>query len=341
MNQNQLDPAPLLDRLRELHLAVRTRLHAYIGEQSRRNALDEMAEVAVIQGGDTIYQLDIHAEEILVPFCEAWGRETPFLLVAEGLPHVEGLEEGEHLFGCDRIEDARFILICDPIDGTRPLMYDKRSAWMLTGIAPNFGRETNMTHIEVAVQSELPTSRALYADTLWAVRGEGAHATTENLVTGEIREWTPHPTRSTTVAGGFAMFCKFFTGSKGWLANLEERLIDEVLGEPKDGLPPTFDDQYISNGGQLYDMLTGRDRFNAELRPLAYRKTNSLTTLCSHPYDLCCELIARECGVIVTDENGQNLSAPLNVTYPMTWIAYANEAIRAEIEPTLLRLINE
>jgi hypothetical protein len=87
--------------------------------------------------------------------------------------------------------------------------------------------------------------------------------------------------------------------------------------------------------------MTGRDRFNAELRPIAFRKMQTDAVLCSHPYDLCCELIAREAGVIVTDETGNNLSQPLDVTSPMVWIAYANAAIREEIEPHLMRLLHE
>jgi hypothetical protein len=31
-------------------------------------------------------------------------------------------------------------MIVDPIDGTRNIMYNKRSAWILSGIAPNTGR---------------------------------------------------------------------------------------------------------------------------------------------------------------------------------------------------------
>jgi hypothetical protein len=221
-------------------------------------------------------------------------------------------------------------------------MYDKRSGWLITGIAPNVAG-VNLSHIEIAMQTELPTSRALYADTLWAVRGEGARAQTRNLVTGETRDWRPKPSSAPTVEGGYAMFSKFFIGSKGWLANTEEELMRRVLGHPNDGQPQTFDDQYISNAGQLYDLMTGRDRFNADVRPLAHVKLHGTasTRLCAHPYDLCGELIARECGVIVTDELGKPLSAPLNVESPVSWIAYANEAIRAEIEAELLRLLAE
>ncbi|HVF10623.1 MAG TPA: hypothetical protein VNA16_07465 [Abditibacteriaceae bacterium] len=326
-----IHPDDLIARLRALHIVMRDHLHAHL----KATAHEERSAVAALQGGDTIYALDTKGDEILLPFCETWGRESPFLLVAEGLP------QGHELFGCNDVGDAQFILICDPIDGTRPLMYDKRSAWLLTGIAPNLGEDTNLSHIEVAMQTELPTTKALFADTLWAVHGQGAHGMTQNLLTGESEAFTPRPSRAATVEGGFAMLSKFFVGSKGWLAALEEQLMLEVLGPPSDGQPQTFDDQYISSGGQLYELMTGRDRFNADLRPLAHRRLHGIEAprLCVHPYDVCTELIAREAGVVVTDETGQPLRAPLDVQSPVSWIAYANREIQRQIEPVLLRLL--
>jgi fructose-1,6-bisphosphatase/inositol monophosphatase family enzyme len=63
--------------------------------------------------------------------------------------------------------------------------------------------------------------------------------------------------------------------------------------------------------------------------------------LCCHPYDVCTELIAREAGVIVTDERGQPLDAPLDIRANVSWIGYANETIRQKVEPVLLRLLAE
>jgi hypothetical protein len=330
---NTLPADQLLPRLRQLHLLMRDGLRAH--QSSTR--IEEMSRAAHIQGGDTIYAIDLHADEILLPFCETWSREMPFLLVAEGLP------AGRHLFGCNDISQAQFMLICDPIDGTRGLMYDKRSAWILSAIAPNLGDETNLSHIEIALQTELTTSRAMLSDQLWAIRGQGAHGETFNLATNETRSFMPQPSLSPTIEGGFASFAKFFPGSKGWLASLEEELLIRVLGTPHDGQPQTFDDQYICTGGQLSELMMGRDRFNADLRPLAHSVLHghSSTRMCCHPYDICTELIARECGVIVTDEHGDILRAPLDVFSPISWIGYANETIRRQIEPSLLKLLDE
>jgi hypothetical protein len=65
-------------------------------------------------------------------------------------------------------------------------------------------------------------------------------------------------------------------------------------------------------------------------------QTRALPTgLCCHPNDLCTDLIAREAGILINDENGQQLRAPLNVEADVSWIGYANQNIRARVEPTL------
>lgn len=328
-----LDSTAILPKLRQLHTLLRDSLHAHVSN----SALEDMSAEARYEGGDTIYRLDTKGEEILLPFCDRWGQETPFLLVCEGLP------DGRQLFGTDDLDQARFILLCDPIDGTRPLMYDKRSAWLLLGAAPNKGEATNLSDIEVALQGELPTSKAGWAECFTAVKGQGAQGEALNLYTGATRPARVRPSQASTIQGGYACFAKFFPGSKGWLANLEEQLVSEVLGEPGDGQPLTFDDQYISNGGIFYEVMTGRDRFNADLRPLAHRILHGGAgmRLCSHPYDMAAELILREAGGIITDEHGDPIRCPLDVETPVAWIVYANEAIRRQVEPTLLRLIHD
>ncbi len=60
-------------------------------------------------------------------------------------------------------------------------MYDKRAAWTLAGVAPNKGAETRLRDIEVAVMTELPTSKMGFADVLWAIRGQGARGVRERL----------------------------------------------------------------------------------------------------------------------------------------------------------------
>jgi hypothetical protein len=234
-------------------------------------------------------------------------------------------------------------MIVDPIDGTRGLMYGKRSAWALFGVAPppRGGYYPTLADIAVALQAELPTARAALADVLWAARGEGVQAETHDLRTGAVTPFVPRPSRASTLAGGFAAISKFFPGAKAAAAELEERLYLELLGPPSSASPQVFDDEYISSGGQLYELMAGHDRFLADLRPILHDPAEALSRLCCHPYDLCTELIAREAGVIVTDERGAPLAAPLDTTSRVAWVGYANAALHQSIEPVLQRLLKE
>ncbi len=327
-------PGYFVSKLRVLHDRMRERLVA----QLRRETVDVLSEVSDTRGGDTIYDIDERGEAVLLQFCEEWGREMPFILIAEGVPG-----SGERVFPEGAARPA-FRMIVDPIDGTRAIMYDKRSAWILAGIAPNRGPATRMDQIEIAMQTEVPTTKQTLSDSFWAWRGSGARGERLDLISGDRRPLNPRPSQARTVQHGFATISKFFPGGKALTAELEERLMDAVLGRPADGNPLVFDDQYLSSGGQLYELMIGHDRFNADLRPItlaAAEPEAPVGRLCAHPYDLCAELVAREAGVIVTDERGRPLQAPLDLHANVAWIGYANAAIRQQIEPTLMALLEE
>lgn len=332
-------PAEILPRLREIH----RRLLAGILAHRAVSPPEAQAGVHGCQAGDVIYALDAHCEDLLVECCEEWGPESPFLLIAEGLGTT-----GEQMFpaGADRRE-ARFRMIVDPIDGTRGLMYDKRSAWILSGVAPNHGEATSLRDIVCSVMTEIPTSRARYADQLWAVRGEGTGGLTWDLAT---QPWTDRqaarfgPSRATDLRHGFASFARFFPGGKELTSRLEETLLERLLGPPADGTPLVFEDQYISSGGQLHELIAGRDRFVADLRPLILplaRRRGEAARLCAHPYDLAAVLIAEEAGVIVADPWGERLDAPLTVHHDVAWTGYANAALRDGIAPVLAGVLKE
>ena len=103
-----------------------------------------------------------------------------------------------------------------------------------------------------------------------------------------------------------------------------------------------FDDQYISTGGQFYELMVGHDRFNADLRPLLYHAQNQPEGLCCHPYDCAAMLIAEEAGVILTDaKSGKPLDGPLDCTTGLAWAGYANPALRDRIEPVLTAFLME
>jgi len=259
---------------------------------------------------------------------------APIVLIAEGI------KEGKAIMpnGADE-KDAAWRIIVDPIDGTRGLMYQKRSAWILTGVAPNRGEETSLSDIEFAIQTEIPLVKQYLSDTVWAFRGKGVIAERYDRINKSASKLSLRPSRAATIEQGFAMISRFFPGARDILAEIDEEIVRGALGNPREGKAQCFEDQYISTGGQLYELIAGHDRFVADVRPLMRAEMTRRgvdLSICCHPYDLCTELIARELGVIVTNERGLRLDAPLDVQSDVSWAGYANENIRDQIEPLML-----
>jgi fructose-1,6-bisphosphatase/inositol monophosphatase family enzyme len=319
-------------------LPVIQRLHRRIGDSVRaafqKDENDDLARVAGDDGGDTIYAVDRVSEEVLF---EELGREADalggLLLVAEGIPGGRAVLP----FGREPAS-ARYVVIVDPIDGTRGLMYQKRSAWVLTGVAPN-GPAPRLSDLVLAVQTELPVVKQSLADELWAAKGRGFSAQRRDLASGAVRTLTLGPSRADSIEHGFAMLSRFFPGARDEIAALDEEIVRAVLGPRPAGRAACFEDQYISTGGQLYELIAGHDRFNADLRPLFDRVLEARgepPSMSCHPYDVCTALIAEEAGVLVTGADGAPLDVPLDVDTPVAWVGYANAKIRARVEPVLL-----
>ena len=311
-------------RLLEPILALHERIRGAVIDACSRQASELLATVAGDVGGDTTYAIDRVGEEMLVQGLADLARKEPLCLVAEGLPgDVLVLPRGA------RERDCRWRLLVDPIDGTRGLMYQKRSAWVLTGVAPNRGADTRLRDIVLAVQTEIPLVKQHLSDQLWAVRGKGMEARRLNRLSGKWEGLTLRPSRAETIEHGFASVVRFFPGARDTLAAIDDEVV-QALVPPAPGRAACFEDQYASTGGELYELIAGHDRWIADLRPLV-----RAGGLCCHPYDLCTALIAEEAGVIVRDPSGAPVDAPFDVTADVAWVGYANEQLRTLIEPVL------
>ncbi len=149
--------------IRQWHNRVRNAVVA----ATERQRLDELADVQRDDEGDTIYAIDVVSEDMLLEFFEGLSRDHSFVLIAEGL-------HGPMVFPRGSSEaSATWRIIVDPIDGTRGLMYQKRSAWILTGVAPNRGEKTSLQDVIVAVQTEIPLIKQHLSDQMWAVKRTG------------------------------------------------------------------------------------------------------------------------------------------------------------------------
>jgi fructose-1,6-bisphosphatase/inositol monophosphatase family enzyme len=308
------DVRELLEPIRAIHDRVRDAVVA----ACERQGVAELSGIDREAASDTIYSIDVVSEDTLRNLFEDLRRRHSFVLIGEGLEEESQSDTA-----------AAWRIIVDPIDGTRGLMYQKRSGWILTGVAPNRGLETSLDDIVLAVQTEIPLVKQHLSDQLWAIRDQGVHAERLNRLTGERKSFHPRPSRAETIAHGFATISRFFPGARDELAAIDEEIVRGALGPVQPGKAHCFEDQYISTGGQLYELMMGHDRFVADIRPLMR------IGMCCHPYDVCTALIAREAGVVVTDAVGQSLRPPLDVRTDVAWAGFANAHIQSQIEPLL------
>jgi hypothetical protein len=249
---------------------------------------------------------------------------------------MEGLEgRGTVVFPEDTPpESIELKCLIDPVDGTRSFMHDKRSAWVLAGLAPHRGSANRLSDIEVAAMTELPPRKQRLADQLSAVRGGGAAGIVARRVdvdSAEARTFQPHPSNAGDLEHGFAAFARFFPQAKTLLCEFEAALWHALYGEK--GPPSIFEDQYMCSGGQLYELLSGRDRMLGDLRPEALAKLGLDDGLVCHPYDVCTVLIAEEAGCPVSDPLGRPLDAPMDTQSGVSWIGFANTTLEAAIRP--------
>jgi fructose-1,6-bisphosphatase/inositol monophosphatase family enzyme len=324
------DSAKLLQPILRIQAVIRDAVVA----ACESAAADSLHAIDRDEEGDTIYAVDRVGEERLVDLFESEVASlAPIVLLAEGLP-----KEGVALPRGSDGAKARYRVLVDPIDGTRGLMYQKRSAWVLTGVAPNRGKDTTLADVTVAAQTEVPLVKQHLSDRLWAIKGEGASAERFNRLDGTSQPLRLRPSDASTIAHGFAMVSRFFPGAREELAAIDEEIALGALGPVIEGKAHCFEDQYICSGGQLYELIAGHDRFNADLRPLVepiLRSRGQRLGICCHPYDLATELIAREAGVIVVHPSGALLDSSLDIEADVAWAGYANAKIRAQIEPLL------
>jgi len=319
----QLDHATLVPRLRRLQEDIRSALRVHMATQ----ATEALACAARDDEGDTIFAIDVAVEELLLRHCEQWGEQQHFTLIGEGF------DPGGVEFGRPGLGGPPFRLLVDPIDGTRGLMFDKRSAWCLMGAAPDQGPDTRLQDVEVAVMTELPTTRQNVCDVAWAVAGRPTQAERHDVVRQTRVPLPLLPSTATGVKHGFASVANYFPGGKALLAELDEAIATRALGGWNPDKAEVYSDQYICTGGQLAEVMLGRDRFVLDVRPLAHAKLGVTSTLACRPYDLATWLCGQQAGCVILDPFGQPLDAPLDVTTNLSFAFYANERLAELLVP--------
>jgi hypothetical protein len=326
------ETAPPWLQLRDLLLALQWDLVSSIVRHRQAAVEGSLHAVAAETAADTIYAIDRISESALLAWLDAqWPPAWPVELVMEGVADGEIVTFPRHT----AVSDTRLKLIIDPIDGTRNLMFDKRSAWVLCGLAVQRGAANTLRDITVAAMTEIPTTKQSRIDQVAAVRGGGLLAQARAVGCTDIQPLRLRPSAASDLRHSFASFVKFFAEAQEPMLAIEQRFLALTIGPGPHRSPLVFNDQYISTGGQFYEVLSGRDRFIADLRPLVYAHAGCVEALVCHPYDACCALLLEEGGCVIEDPWGQPLAAPLDTTSPVAWVAYANPQLAAALRPQL------
>jgi len=330
-------PDPSFEELRNLICLLGTAIRDAVLTGGRGLSADQLSSVSGNQGGDTIYRIDKFGEDAICEWFQThWPAAWPVEVVMEGVEHELCFPSGTSR------DQTRWKCLVDPIDGTRGLMYDKRSAWALAGIAPQKGEQTMLSDIVAATMTEIPTSRQWRADQLSA-------ATDGPLVAMafDVRSGTPpvaldvRPSSAASFAHGFSSFAKYFPEGRTLTAQIEERLWDELVGLNSSPSPTIFDDQYICTGGQFAEIIAGHDRLVGDLRPLVFRTLAIESSLVCHPYDACTALVLQKTGAIYEHPLGGFPDAPLDTSSEVAWVAYANPRLADLARPVLRKILGQ
>jgi fructose-1,6-bisphosphatase/inositol monophosphatase family enzyme len=263
------------------------------------------AEVVRTAGGDDVFGVDARADEVLIESLRRrCGARWPGSMVIEGFDDDVAVGDG-----------GPWRYLADPVDGSRPWLWGKRSAYVLLGA----GREAEvLDDLEVGACVELPTARAALALSAAAVRGHGVEACDDIVAVGGVgRPVELEPLEGVLQDHSFVTVASYAVGTMGRLGAWQ----DDVL----DGLH-VYDDPYICSGGLLMEVACGRQAAVLDPRPAVV--PDSMAT---HPYDLAAWVVAAEAGVVVESLDGSPLRVPLDTSSPVSWAAYANEEIAAEL----------
>ena len=328
---------PLFDLCERMRNAARAALLA-----ARKSGDFSQVAREVGQGaGDTTYGLDEATEASLSEWAREVARVQPLSVLSEGMgwrhfgPGPKGVRElPDFDHGGPRI-------VVDPVDGTRNLMTDLRSAWSVVGMALPGTSVPRQREVVFGVLSEIPDTRGASYRRLSAARGGRCHFEERSFYKGGpiVKPVEIKTGGDARVDHGYFPFFKYMADQRPQIAALEARFLERLAEQEQADVRNCWDDQYISNGGQLALLALGTYRMLADLRAhLAAQRGRP--TLSTKPYDISGALLcAQAAGCVVTAVDGSELDFPIDVSTPVSWVGWTNEATRQRLAPHLAAVL--
>jgi hypothetical protein len=264
-------------------------------------------EVVRNEGGDDIYGIDVRAEEALFEGLQRLGARWPGRAVVEG--HDADIEVGGG--------QGPWVYLIDPVDGTRPLLAGKRSAWVLLGA----GRHAvTLEDLEVGAMVEVPTPRAALARVAWAVREHPPVAVDDDVIgSSPARPVVLRPREGGTIDHSFVTVVRLLPGDHERIGRWADRHLDGLV---------VWDDLAPCSGAYLAGLADGADTAVLDPRPLL-----SPSTLPAHPYDLAGLVVARAAGAVIEALPPGPLDVPIDTSSPVAWAGYANPEVAERLRP--------
>jgi myo-inositol-1(or 4)-monophosphatase len=285
----------------ELAEALRDEVRPELGSHAAK------AHAGSAEGGDVTFAIDERAEARMESFLAERAPEVAFYSEDRGMVHPAG-------------DDAEWVLIVDPIDGTRPAAAGLESCCVSIAAARLDG-EPVMGDVEAGVILELGESGRLFA----AERGKGLDPAPVLSPTTSLERmfWTyglrGRPTRALMEVLAEIVDASSVGGASFDLGSATFDMTRVVTGQL---------DAYIEPGPRIVDDVPG---MRAE-----FERIGGGAVLNNSPYDLAAAVLClEEGGAIVTDAYGESVAGrPLlgsSHEFQISCIAAANAELHTEI----------
>lgn len=300
-----MSPAAAPDEALAALAAELVTLGVEVRDAVRGTRRDDDGRVVRSEGGDDVFGIDARADELLRAGLARLGDRWPGTVVMEGVDEPLPVGRG----------GGPWRYLVDPLDGTRPLLAGKRSAWVLVGAGR--GART-LEELELSVVVEVPTPRTALGLVAWATAAGHLEAHDEDLWSGGGRRPARlRPLADATVEHRFVTVVRFAPGHGAAIGAWSDRHLAGLT---------VFDDLVPCTAGQMLGLASGADTAVFDPRPQL-----APATLAAHPYDLAGLWVARAAGAVVEALPSGPLDVPLDVTTPVAWQGFANEAVAARL----------